>query len=187
MDAFGAYQQQLKELGLEQLGLRPLRHPSGRKFVGSETCADCHTSAFEVFEDSKHAHALDSLVSPPNKRSEVPRHHDPECISCHVVGWNPQEFFPYVSGYLDFQKSESLHHVGCENCHGPGSEHVAFESGDREASDEVLDKHRKLMRLTLEAAQNKCLECHDLDNSPDFHVDGAFEEYWEQIEHHGKD
>jgi hypothetical protein len=45
------------------------------------------------------------------------------------------------------------------------------------------------MRLTLAggAAEKKCLECHDLDNSPDFHVKGAFEKYWKQVEHKGKD
>jgi hypothetical protein len=43
------------------------------------------------------------------------------------------------------------------------------------------------MRLTLANAQEKCLECHDIDNSPDFHKEGAFEKYWEQVKHYGKD
>jgi quercetin dioxygenase-like cupin family protein len=43
--------------------------------------------------------------------------------------------------------------------------------------------------LPLNEAEKKCMECHDLDNSPDFHVHGAFgweeafEHYWEQVEH----
>ena len=34
-----------------------------------------------------------------------------------------------------------------------------------------------------EAKKTMCYECHDLDNSPDFHKDGAFDEYWSKVEH----
>jgi hypothetical protein len=27
------------------------------------------------------------------------------------------------------------------------------------------------------------MECHDLDNSPDFHKAGAFDEFWKKVEH----
>jgi hypothetical protein len=43
------------------------------------------------------------------------------------------------------------------------------------------------MRLPLEKAKDRCLECHDLDNSPDFHKDGAFEDYWAEVAHEGLD
>ena len=47
---------------------------------------------------------------------------------------------------------------------------------------------RLSMRLPLEKARERCMECHDLDNSPDFHVEDAFEdEYWPQVEHYGVD
>jgi hypothetical protein len=39
----------------------------------------------------------------------------------------------------------------------------------------------------LAKAEQKCKECHDLDNSPDFHATGAFEKYWKEIEHKGLD
>jgi hypothetical protein len=39
------------------------------------------------------------------------------------------------------------------------------------------------MRLPLDEAEKKCMECHDLDNSPDFHDPGAFDEFWSQVEH----
>jgi hypothetical protein len=33
-----------------------------------------------------------------------------------------------------------------------------------------------------------CMVCHDLDNSPDFHEEDAFEDvYWPEVEHYGKD
>ena len=76
---------------------------------------------------------------------------------------------------------------GCENCHGPGSAHVAAENGEIEASAELVRQLQQEMILPLERAEQKCLECHDLDNSPDFHQPGAFEEFWEQVKHYGKD
>ena len=173
-----AYQQQLEAVGLAGLGVKPLPHPSGRTFVGSAACAECHSDEYEIWKETPHAHATESIVHPA-ERSDIPRHHDPECLSCHVTGWNPQEYYPYKSGYLDVEKSKSMVHMGCENCHGPGSHHVAAENG--ELDDE--DKYREEMVLTLKEARDTCLECHDLDNSPAFHADGAFDKYWEQIEH----
>jgi hypothetical protein len=46
---------------------------------------------------------------------------------------------------------------------------------------------RTEMRLPLSKARDKCVECHDQDNSPAFQKEGAFARYWEQVEHKGKD
>jgi hypothetical protein len=183
-----AYQDQLKQAGWEGLGIRAQPHPSGRTFVGSDTCADCHPGDYDIWKDGHdgkggpHWHATETLVN-PGERTEVPRNFDPECISCHVVGWNPQKYYPYESGYLSLTETPDKHDVGCENCHGPGSAHVAAELGDIDATDEELEKYQLEMRLPLERAEQKCLECHDLDNSPAFQEPGAFERYWEKIKH----
>jgi hypothetical protein len=182
------YQNQLKSLRLTGLGLTSQPHPQGKRFVGSEKCGECHTKAFAIWKDTPHAHATDSLVH-PKERGDVARHFDPECLSCHVTGWDPQKVFPFNSGYMSLEATPHLQHNGCENCHGPGSAHVAAESGELKVSAADLANLRAGMRLTLAggAAEKKCLECHDLDNSPDFHVKGAFEKYWKQVEHKGKD
>ena len=189
LDRLAAYQDQLRTLyaqGLAGLGLRTVVHPSGQSFVGSAVCGDCHTTAHDIWAKTPHAHATETLVHPP-ERFEIPRHFDPECLSCHVTGWDAQGFFPYRSGYTDLHNSRSLHGNGCENCHGPGSEHVAAEIGDLEATDEQLILLRRSMQLPLSEAEARCLECHDLDNSPDFHDQGAFDSYWQKIEHRGKE
>ncbi len=187
LDDFAVYQKRLEDAGFDGLGVTPTPHPSGREFVGSESCADCHSTAFEIWENTPHHHATESIVNPPNDRGGIQRHFDPECVSCHVTGWKPQEFAPYTSGYASLAKSELMLGSGCENCHGPGSEHVAAENGDIDVDNEKLLELRQQMILPLDRARDKCIECHDLDNSPDFLAEGAFEEYWEQVKHYGKD
>lgn len=183
------YQEQLQQLDLDGLGLRPLPHPSGHRFVGSQTCGECHSKAYAVWSQTPHAHATESLVHPPNSRGQIARHFDPECLSCHVTGWNPQQHYPYVSGYLSLETTPQMVANGCENCHGPGSAHVAAENGEGNPAEEVVLQLRHQMRLPLAdgVAERRCLECHDEDNSPDFHRPGAFEAYWKKVEHRGKD
>ena len=180
IDSLAGYQQQLKALGLEGLGVQPLEHASGHHYVGSQACAECHADEYEIWAKSKHAHATDS-ISHPAERSEVPRHFDPECLSCHVTGWNPQEFVPFRTGYVDLKSSAHLTGSGCENCHGPGSAHVAVENGEVEASESQRLKWQREMHV--EKSARKCMECHDYDNSPDFHKPGAFDRYWSEIAH----
>ncbi|NOY29017.1 MAG: hypothetical protein GXP28_02225 [Planctomycetes bacterium] len=184
-----AYQDELKNMGLDGLGLMDMKHPADR-FVGSGACAECHTEATAVFEETPHAHATETLVE-----LDPPRHFDPECLSCHVTGWEPQEFFPYKSGFLGLTKTPHLTGNGCENCHGPGAAHVAAENGEESLSEKEIESLRAAMRLTIgENEGNKdgqdlgkavlnCLKCHDLDNSPEF----DFQEYWPQVAHPGKE
>lgn len=171
------YQHQLEAEGFDGLGLRTVPHPSGRKFVGSSVCAECHTKAQEVFEKTPHAHATQTLVD-----LKPPRHFDPECLSCHTTGWEPQKFFPFESGYLSLKGTPLLQGNGCENCHGPGSVHAAIEKGETNVDDAEQTMRRVQMRLTLKEAEDNCLKCHDVDNSPAF----KFETYWPKIEHKGK-
>ena len=174
------YQLQLETLGLKGLRLGTSRHPSGRTFAGSESCADCHSAAYDVWKDSAHASALVTLEEAvPN------RDHDPECLSCHVVGWVPQKFEPYEGGFLSRAETPHLAHQGCENCHGPAAAHAAVEAGDVIASEIEQDRLRSELTLDIatpegrKRAVNNCLECHDLDNSPSF----DFDEYWPAVAH----
>lgn len=187
------YQEELKTLGLAGLGVKELPHTSGREFAGSAACAECHTKATEVHRNTPHFHATETLEA----RTSPPRMHDPECLSCHVTGWEPQKYFPFTSGYVSLEKTPNLVGNGCENCHGPAAKHVAVELGELEVSDEELEKLRADLRLKVVENEgnkegqvfkegkvvNMCMQCHDQDNSPDF----DFQKYWPQVEHHGKD
>ena len=186
------YQHRLETLGLEGLGLKPTRHPSGREFAGSRACADCHLSATEVYESTPHFHATETLV-----KLDPPRHFDPECLSCHATGWEPQKYFPFTSGYLGLKETPDLVGNGCENCHGPAARHVAAENGEIDVTEEELEAIRASLQLRIVENEGNndgqvykegsvvdmCMQCHDLDNSPDF----DFQEYWPHVAHEGKD
>lgn len=173
------YQDELKDHvtqdGWESLGVKPAPHPNG-KFVGSKACADCHKREYAIWKETPHAHATETLL-----RAKPPRQFDPECVNCHVTGWDPQKFFPYQTGYDSLQATPGLSGSGCENCHGPGATHVKAEKGGDKAAQkrwrEML--HANATGASKEVRRESCQRCHDLDNSPKFDFDG----YWEKIAH----
>ncbi len=76
--------------------------PGGGTYVGATKCGECHKQAFAKWSGTKHAAAYHSLAKGRENYagSWVDRSRDPECLSCHVTGWNPQEVYPYLSGFL---------------------------------------------------------------------------------------
>ncbi|MEZ6096266.1 MAG: multiheme c-type cytochrome [Pirellulaceae bacterium] len=191
---FVTYQEQLKQLYQRPESfpdITPRAHPSGNEFAGTESCQDCHEEEYDIWKNGidgqggPHARATLDLTDPiDNPRAEIKRNFDPECLSCHVTGWNPQKHYPYKTGYYDLNADKHLHGNGCENCHGPAKRHVDVENGDIDATDEEIKKIYAALHLNKEeASQNgTCLECHDTDNSPDFAKKG-FDEYWKHIAH----
>jgi len=172
-----AYQDQLQTEGFKRLGIFSKPAPHDGKFVGSQACQQCHEEEYDVWKESGHAHAMDTLT-----HLKPPRHFDPECISCHVVGWEPQQYAPFDTGYESLEKTPHLVAVGCENCLGPGNAHVTLEKAAEEGDvdEERQDELYEQMRVTIaHAKENTCIRCHDLDNSPDF----EFDKYWQKIEH----
>ena len=175
----------------------PLRHPHETqrdpallkagieaKFVGSDRCGDCHPHAFKVWTNSKHSQAFDTLVKDKNPSH---RQHDPDCVICHTVG------FKHPTGYYDppaganakkvADHNMKLRHVGCENCHGPGSMH---------ANDPKNKNYYPLINpLTLGVPPNPqkllkldffCFKCHDTEN--DVHWGAKnFNQMWKGLEH----
>jgi Cytochrome c554 and c-prime len=192
LDRMREYQHMLEssyDAVLKDFGTPPPTHPSGDTFAGVETCKDCHTKAYAVWKDSKHAHAYESLITGrEGTKHPIPRNHDPECINCHTTGWDPQGNFPYVGAFYSLEKTPKLKDQQCENCHGPAAKHVALELAWKKDPKTVnkadLDAARK--RATLKVAEVEktlCIKCHDYENDPDF----KFAERWPEIEHKGKD
>jgi YVTN family beta-propeller protein len=121
----------------------------GPKFTGPYACGACHQgekSGYQVslWQLGPHARAYASLSTP--KAAEVARElgvtGDPQsavaCLRCHATGAGPG-----AAAAATFQLSDG---VGCESCHGAGSEHAAADG-----------KVKTGLRPVTEAV---CAECH---------------------------
>ncbi len=184
VDLMAAYQGQLKDLGLSGLGIRPQLNPlkaTNGDYVGSAACQNCHEESYRVWKKTPHSHAFATL-----KQTVPPRNFDPECVSCHTVGWSPQRFLPYQSGFLSEKETPKLLNVGCEDCHGPGEQHCWAEKHGTVTQQEAA---RKACRLTEQEAadpncpKQNCFSCHDLDNSPEF----KFNLYFPYVKHYERE
>jgi hypothetical protein len=183
------YQDQLKNRiqseGLEEgLAIRTLPLPDKDLtggFIGSAKCQSCHEPSYDVWKKSGHAKGWRTLV-----KLDPPRNFDPECISCHVVGWSPQNYRPLESGFSSQEETPHLINVGCETCHGPGEAHANAEAG---SDADLQERLRKAVKITIEESKaavdtavsdkQPCRNCHDGENSPGF----DFGTYWSKIEH----
>ena len=124
-------------------------------YVGSNTCAACHPSSHKVWSDSAHAKAFETLKI---KESSS----DPKCIKCHTVGFGEE------SGYQRKFEDTRMVNVGCESCHGPGSEHVRQRSSNLKA----LFNYRPV-------GEGDCKSCHYGEFSRPFN----WEKMWPLIIH----
>ncbi len=123
--------------------------PSNLTFIGNDDCAVCHNKIFRHWEGTSHATAYETLVKAEHE-------YDPECIECHVTGLN------YFTGFETIESTPGLRGVGCESCHGPGSNHKETQSKDYGKADVEI-----------------CEICHEDEHSPNF----EFKEYWQKIIH----
>ena len=179
------YQTQLQDERLVE-SMQPIAHPRGTGYTGAKACGECHTTAYNIWKTSKHAHALDSLTKGRAGTEDwwVDRQFDAECLACHVTGWEPQEVERFEGGFVSMDQTPHLAGNQCENCHGPGQAHSELEHSLLAGGD-FTDAHReqrqavKLNQKT--AAADVCTKCHDLDNSPHF----DFDTYWPKVKHSG--
>ncbi len=109
--------------------------PGEDQYVGSETCMGCHSEQAEQWKTTQHAHAFATL-------ERVQKDATPECVQCHVVG------FGRPSGYVNAQTTAKLKNVGCEVCHGFGTQHDAFAKTGGKVAEAV------------------CITCHTPANDP---------------------
>ncbi len=106
-------------------------------FVGTEICARCHQSEFEQWKTTKHAKAWQTLV-------DIKKDATPDCVPCHVVGYKKS------GGFQTGDDAAKLGNVGCENCHGMGTQHEAYP--------------KDAARIT----EATCRQCHTANTSPNF-------------------
>ena len=142
------YQERLKD---EELLAQVFKSdlPSNLAFIANNDCAVCHNKIFKHWEGTGHASAYETLVKAEHE-------YDPECVECHVIGLN------YFTGFETMESTPELKGVGCESCHGAGSDHKETQSKD-------------YGRVSVE----NCEICHNDEHSPNF----EFNDYWQKIKH----
>jgi len=139
------YQQLVRQSNLLEKYPR-FRLANGLEYTGSDSCKFCHDYEYWKWRDAAsrepdsqaHADAYATL-------EQVGSQFDPECVICHVVGME------YESGFVSEEKTGHLKNVGCENCHGPGSEHI-----------------RTLGTAKTTEPKSVCLDCHTPEASGDY-------------------
>ena len=144
------YQQLVKQSNLLERYPR-FTLPDKLAYAGSESCQFCHQYEYVVWKDTVHANAYATL-------EQVGSQFDPECVLCHVIGME------YESGFISEDKTGYLKDVGCENCHGPCSEH-----------------NRTPYTAKTTKPKSACLDCHTPDHSGEYA--GNELEYQEKIIH----
>ena len=150
IELYKAYQHLVKEANLLEKQPR-FALSNNLEYVGSQSCQSCHEYEYAKWSDKAHAHAYQTL-------ERIGSQYDPECVICHVVGGE------YEGGFVSEVETGHLKNVGCENCHGPGSEHVKT-LGEAKTDYPKLD----------------CTDCHTPDNSADY--EGNEQLYFEKIVH----
>ncbi len=144
------YQQLVGEANLLEKQPRiPL--PDGLAFAGSKACLHCHQYEHEKWSTKAHAGAFAALKKVGSDR-------DPECVVCHVVG------LEYEGGFINEEKTPHLTDVGCETCHGPGSQHIS-----------------SFGQTATPPPKAKCRDCHTPERSAGYA--GHEEEYMQKIVH----
>jgi predicted CXXCH cytochrome family protein len=108
------------------------------RFIGNGSCKLCHEQIYSKWQETKHAHALETLVAKQEDQNQ-------KCLACHTTG------FGQLTGYGKALDGVDLGGVGCEVCHGAGEYHVT--TGNRN---------------TVSPQETLCQNCHTTETSPKF-------------------
>jgi len=140
------------------------------EYVGTKTCRACHDAQHTSWEKTKMGKAFASLAPGAGTEIRSKAGLDPEtdyrkageCLECHAVG------FGRPGGYAAFDEKDTKaarearnrEGVGCECCHGPGSEYVKVfkqiaESGRKYKVEELYAAG------LIRADQAACAACHN--------------------------
>jgi uncharacterized protein with PIN domain len=143
------YNKEIEDLFFASLDARKNNVKGNKVYASEQICLSCHQNKHETWEKSRHAHAYETL-------NKVNKAFDPECLKCHVTGFN------HIGGFVSEVDTPELKNVQCEVCHGPMLKHSK-------------SPQEKPGRNALVA----CKGCHVKNHSPNFN----FATYWLKIKH----
>ena len=147
--------------------------------IGSDGCKMCHQTEksgkqYSIWAESKHAQAFAVLAS--DKAKEIAKakgiadaQKAPECLVCHST----RDFLGAKVALDPKTKFTPAEGVGCEACHGAGSEYKTMSI--------MKDRAKSVPAGLLIPSKDTCLACHN-EKSPTYKP-FKFEERVAQIAH----
>ena len=130
-------------------------------YIGSDKCAKmCHKGEkkgkqYEIWQKSKHAGAFTTLANEKSKEVATKMgikgdpQKAPECLRCHVTAFD-------VKKELVDPTCTHAEGVGCEACHGPGSEYRKLNN---------MKSHDLAVAAGLwEPNEAVCVKCHNKES-----------------------
>jgi len=161
-------------------------------YVGTKSCKKCHFEIWESWTKTKMANSFhvllpDSALKTDKetgltdewiaqiKANKTKAHRpiepdkdytrDPDCLRCHTTGYGLPGGYavPDPKDKKAQRKANDLQGVGCESCHGPGSQYVKI-------FEEIQDKQRQYTRQELYSAglspvdAQTCVRCHNKES-----------------------
>jgi len=141
-------------------------------YLGIAACADCHSGGlvgvpniYPLWTNTPHATFFTRAIN-----GQVSSYYNQSCIACHVVGYDTNSFannggfddlatllnwtFPTVLTNSNWAamppQLQNLANIQCENCHGPGSQHLYSQGivGNTNA-------------IAISYNSGDCTQCHD--------------------------
>ena len=165
-------------MGIFLMGLASVA-TAAPELIGSSKCAMCHKAKtgdqWAKWEASGHAKAFAALASDEAKKIAAEKgiadpQKDEACLKCHTT----QGFLGRTVAVNAAGKYEDAEGVGCEACHGPGSDYK---------SKKVMEDHDAAVAagMTMNKSAEFCTKCHN-EGSPTF-KGFNFDEYYAKIAH----
>lgn len=152
---------------------------AGHEIIGAPKCKSCHKAKtgdqWKIWTESAHARAFDTLASDEARKIASEKvlgdpQQEESCLKCHATRASLGE------GAVVNQKGKYADNegVGCESCHGPGS--------DYKPKKVMIDpKAARLAGLVMIENANGCTQCHN-EESPTF-KGFDFDQRWAEITH----
>ena len=145
------------------------------QYVGSKKCKKCHIKEHKSWEEGKKGKAFEALKPGQATEAKTKAKLDPAkdytkdatCVACHTTGFGKPGGYAMPAEGADektLKELESLQGVGCESCHGPGSEYIkVFEDIKKSGRKYKTAELNAVGMLKLEASM--CTGCHN-EKSP---------------------
>lgn len=135
-------------------------------YEGAASCKKCHLTqksgaAYKIWQGTKHAQAYQTLASPAaleigKKLGIAEPQKSEKCLQCHVTAFG-------VDANRLGAKFSIEEGVGCEACHGPGSEYDAKTVMEGITNGSVKAASVGLIKPT----EKDCVKCHN-EKSPSY-------------------